>query len=142
MLEKEKNWLSAVSTRYAKEPITQSLMNLLSIAELLKTACISVEELRVAKDEENEALEIAEEAVQVKKAFNAVGQIVRDQAAGMNEIVKSTETIRVEIGDGIDELEQALQLQKEARQKKCLIFFLALLIAAAIVTPIVLHFIK
>ncbi|OQR83156.1 hypothetical protein ACHHYP_15022 [Achlya hypogyna] len=108
--------------------------------DLIKTACISTDDLKKAKEERDQALEIAEDAVQVNKAFQAVDNLVKAQTATITQIRNQTEDIKLEIGDTVNELEHARQLQRETMQKKCLIYLVVLLILAAIIIPIVLHY--
>ncbi|OQR85444.1 hypothetical protein THRCLA_10692, partial [Thraustotheca clavata] len=54
--------------------------------DLIKTACISTDDLKKAKEERDMALEIAEDAVQVNKAVVAVGKLVQEQTATITQI--------------------------------------------------------
>lgn len=98
---------------------------------------VSSVDLQRAKEEVLEAGQIAAEAMLVKDLFQQVGFIIYEQGKGIEQIEHKVENIRIEIGKGVTELEQAQQLQREARQKQLLSLCVALLIAAAIVIPIV-----
>ncbi|KAJ0409331.1 hypothetical protein ATCC90586_000568 [Pythium insidiosum] len=109
-------------------------------ADFLSVTKLSAEDLQTAKEEVLEASQIAAEAVVVKQLFQEVGAIVHQQGQGIDQIEKKVETIRIEIGQGVNELEHARRLQREARQKYLIAMCLALLVICAIVIPIVLVF--
>lgn len=107
-------------------------------SDFLAVSKISSEDIQRAKEEVLAAGQVAREAVVVKELFRQVGAIVADQSKGVEQIEAKVETIRVEIGRGVNELEHAHQLQREARQKYMYILCLATLLVAAIVLPIAL----
>ncbi|EQC38473.1 hypothetical protein SDRG_04181 [Saprolegnia diclina VS20] len=109
--------------------------------DLIKTACISTDDLQKAKEDRDMALEVAEDAVQVNRAFIAVETMVKAQTGMITQIRNQTEEIKLEIGAIVDEAEVTRQVQRAHMQKKCLIGTVVLLIIAAIVVPIVLHYV-
>lgn len=106
-------------------------------ADFMATKQISSVDIQRAKEEVVEAGQIAREAVVVKELFRQVGTIVSEQGRGVEQIETKVDNIRVEIGKGVNELEHAYQLQREARQKYMYIACLVLLILAAIILPLV-----
>lgn len=106
-------------------------------ADFLATTKISTLDIQRAKEEVVEAEQIASEAVVVRQLFQEVGSIVVEQGKGVDEIQRKVENIRIEISNGVNELQHARRLQKEAQQKYLLVLLLAVLIVAAIVVPIV-----
>jgi hypothetical protein len=113
---------------------------LLCDADFVAVSKISAMDVQVAKEEMLEAQQIASEAVVVKQLFQEVGAIVHQQGQGIDQIESKVEAIRIEIGHGVNELQHARQLQREARQKYFLALALALLVAAAVIVPVVLAF--
>jgi hypothetical protein len=113
-----------------------------STIDLISTSSISSEDLQRAKEEREQALQIAEDAIQVNKAFQAVGALVGEQHAAIVQMKQKTDAIKLEIGQGVSELEQAQRLQQEALRKKCLIALVVILLTAAITVPIVLTLLK
>ncbi|TMW63248.1 hypothetical protein Poli38472_002189 [Pythium oligandrum] len=107
-------------------------------ADFVFGAKISAEDVQTAKEEVLEAQQIASEAVVVKKLFQEVGVIVHQQGQGIDAIEHKVETIRLEIGQGVNELQHARRLQREARQKHLVIVCVSVLILAAIIIPTVL----
>ncbi|KAG1701528.1 hypothetical protein DVH05_010829 [Phytophthora capsici] len=101
------------------------------------SVAISAQEIQTAKEEVLEAGEIAKEAAAVNALFRQVGTLVSEQGQGVDQIVTKVEAVRVEIGKGVDELQHARQLQREARQKYLWYLCLVTLILAAIIIPIV-----
>lgn len=97
-------------------------------------------DLQRAKEEVLEAGQIAAEAMLIKDMFQQVGSIIHEQGKDIEQIEHKVEGIRITIGDGITELDQARRLQAEARQKQMLMLCVGLLIVAVIVIPIVLTF--
>ncbi|OWZ20406.1 hypothetical protein PHMEG_0005180 [Phytophthora megakarya] len=98
---------------------------------------ISAQEIQTAKEEVLEAGEIAREAAAVNALFHQVGTLVHEQGQGVEQIATKVEAVRVEIGKGVDELQHARQLQREARQKYLWYLCILTLILAAIVIPLV-----
>lgn len=101
------------------------------------TIAISAQEIQTAKEEVLEAGEIAQEAAAVNALFHQVGTMISEQGHGVDQIATKVEAVRVEIGKGVDELQHARQLQREARQKYlwCLCLFFSAL--AAISLPLI-----
>ncbi|GMF13104.1 unnamed protein product [Phytophthora lilii] len=98
---------------------------------------ISAQEIQTAKEEVLEAGEIAQEAAAVNALFRQVGTLVSEQGQGVEQIATKVEAVRVEIGKGVDELQHARQLQREARQKYLWYLCLLTLVLAAIIVPLV-----
>ncbi|KAL4160295.1 hypothetical protein PRNP1_000865 [Phytophthora ramorum] len=98
---------------------------------------ISAQEIQTAKEEVLEAGEIAQEAAAVNALFRQVGTLVSEQGQGVDQIATKVEAVRVEIGKGVDELQHARQLQREARQKYLWYICLLTLVLAGIVIPLV-----
>lgn len=109
-------------------------------SDFLAVSKISAEDVQIAKEEMLQANQIVAEAVMVKQLFQEVGTIVHQQGQGIDQIEKKVETIRIEIGAGVNELAHARQLQREVRQKHMIILCVLLLIAVAIIIPIILAF--
>ncbi|KAE8900035.1 hypothetical protein PF005_g10294 [Phytophthora fragariae] len=101
------------------------------------SVAISAQEIQTAKEEVLEAGEIAQEAAAVNALFRQVGTLVNEQGQGVDQIVTKVEAVRVEIGKGVDELQHARQLQREARQKYLWHICLLSLVLAAIIIPLV-----
>ncbi|POM63619.1 Snare domain containing protein [Phytophthora palmivora] len=101
------------------------------------SVAISAQEIQTAKEEVLEAGEIAQEAAAVNALFRQVGTLVHEQGQGVDQIATKVEAIRVEIGKGVDELQHARQLQREARQKYLWYLCILTLILAAIIIPLV-----
>ncbi|KAF4135718.1 hypothetical protein GN958_ATG15084 [Phytophthora infestans] len=101
------------------------------------SVAISAQEIQTAKEEVLEAGEIAQEAAAVNELFRHVGTLVSEQGHGVDQIATKVEAVRVEIGKGVDELQHARQLQREARQKYLWYLCLFTLILAAIIIPLV-----
>ena len=91
----------------------------------------------MAKEQEAKAIEIAETAVEVKQLYQEVNTIVHDQTAGIQHVATTVNDTKLEIGGGVDELEQAARLQREARAKMVIIFVIIALILTVIIAPIV-----
>lgn len=108
---------------------------------MLKDVKVSVADLQIAKEEEAKALKIAEEAVEVKELYQEVNTLVHDQASCIQQVSTNVEHTKIEIGGGVDELEQANRLQREARQKKVMVILLIIAILAVIIVPIVLQYV-
>lgn len=100
--------------------------------EFLSKNKFTAEEIQIAKEEILEANELAKEAVLVKELFQEVGALIHHQGQGIDAIGEKVEQIRIEIGQGISELEQAKRLQREARNKYCLIVSIVVLIVAIV----------
>ncbi|RLN46645.1 hypothetical protein BBJ28_00009272 [Nothophytophthora sp. Chile5] len=100
-------------------------------------ASLSAQDIQTAKEEVLEAGELAQEAATVNALFRQVGTLVSEQGEGVSQIATKVDAIRVEIGKGVDELQHARQLQREARQKYLWYLCLATLVLAAIVVPVV-----
>jgi hypothetical protein len=98
---------------------------------------ISAQEIQTAKEEVLEAGEIAQEAAAVNALFRHVGALVHEQDQGVEQIATKVEAVRIEIGKGVDELQHARQLQREARQKYLWYLCLLTLVLAAIIIPLV-----
>lgn len=108
---------------------------------MLQEVKVSVAELQIAKEEEAKAIKIAEDAVEVKELYKEVNTLVHDQTSGIEQVSSNVQHTKLEIGGGVDELEQANRLQKEARQKKIAIILLLIAILAVIIVPIVLQYV-
>ncbi|CCI39780.1 unnamed protein product [Albugo candida] len=100
--------------------------------EFLSKNKFTAEEIQIAKEEILEANELAKEAVLVKELFQEVGALIHHQGQGIDAIGEKVEQIRIEIGQGISELEQAKRLQREARNKYCLIVSIVVLTVAIV----------
>ncbi|KAG7385789.1 hypothetical protein PHYPSEUDO_001034 [Phytophthora pseudosyringae] len=101
------------------------------------SVAVSAQEIQTAKEEVLEAGEIAQEAAAVNALFRQVGTMVSEQGHGVDQIATKVDAVRVEIGKGVDELQHARQLQREARQKYLWYLCLLTLVLAAIIIPLV-----
>lgn len=106
-------------------------------ADFLATSQVTSVDLQRAKEEVAEAGQLATEAVIVKQLFQTVGAAIVEQGKGVEQIQHKVEHIRIEIGNGVNELEHARRLQKEAQHKYLICVLICMLVLAAIVIPIV-----
>ncbi|KAF0694786.1 Aste57867_14384 [Aphanomyces stellatus] len=107
--------------------------------ELIQTADVSPDALKRAKDEEAQLVRLAEETKEVRDAFVAVGQIVGAQTPVVEAVLENVKDLKLQIGRAISEEEQAAYLRMQSVRKKCLVFWIVVLVLGAIATPIVLY---
>lgn len=94
-------------------------------------------DMAILQERNADALAIAQESKQLNATFQDLAVLVEEQHEQIQDIDKNVDSGLSKVQRGNEHLEEALTLQAAARRKNCCILGIVLIVALAIVLPIV-----
>ncbi|RHY88432.1 hypothetical protein DYB31_007330 [Aphanomyces astaci] len=108
--------------------------------DLIQGGAVTSDEFKAGKDVLEKELALADEMGHLVHAVGQVNKVVLEQTKVIEHVKTELDAVAITIGESVSAEEQAAYLKWENLKKRALITALAVAIAAAIVTPIVLAF--
>ncbi|ETV84259.1 hypothetical protein H257_03517 [Aphanomyces astaci] len=108
--------------------------------DLIQGGAVTSDEFKAGKDVLEKELALADEMGHLVHAVGQVNKVVLEQTKVIEHVKTELDAVAITIGESVSAEEQAAYLKWENIKKRALITALAVAIAAAIVTPIVLAF--